>query len=104
MSFPHRLMAAALALPLAACVQPTAPRPDAAAANTAVPASGYRSVFEHYRAAGNEQTPPAQVWRAANDEVARLGGHAGHSKEDPPDTSAPAQPAPLAPARHGEHQ
>ena len=51
----------------AAQAQPT----DAAAP---VPPAGYRSAFEGYRASVDE---PVADWRALNEEVARVGGHAG---------------------------
>ncbi|MFC4161380.1 hypothetical protein [Chitinimonas lacunae] len=38
----------------------------------------YRSTFDSYLRWPAEPTPPA--WRTANDEMGRLGGHAGHLK------------------------
>lgn len=46
----------------------------------------------------DDQASPDKAWRAANDEVGRLGGHAGHiggNAEAAPASSAPVQPAPM---------
>ncbi|RJG03504.1 hypothetical protein D3878_19465 [Noviherbaspirillum sedimenti] len=77
-------------LPFAAIAQQTPQKPDPLAANAPVPASTYVSAFKNYQAAADEQATPDKAWRAANDEVAKLGGHAGHIKSD-------------APADHGKH-
>jgi hypothetical protein len=59
----------------------------------------YRSAFEGYRPWGAPQ--PAN-WRAVNDEVLRLGGHAGHLRSVPGDAraatreAAPSAPPPAA--------
>lgn len=53
----------------------------------------YESAFDHYRVFGEESEAPDLAWRAANDDMARLGGHAGHMKDKP------AQPT-AAPAAH----
>lgn len=82
-------------LPLAAIAQQAPQKADPLSANATVPASTYVSAFKDYRAATDESATPDKAWRAANDEVARLGGHAGHVKSD-----APAQ---AAPASHGKH-
>lgn len=47
-------------------------------ANAPVPALGYVSAFENYRPAAEDQVSPVEVWRAANEEVARSDPHAGH--------------------------
>jgi hypothetical protein len=62
----------------------------------------YRSSFEDYRPWSAE---PLRDWRAVNDEVERLGGHAGHLRssavgERKPEASAtPPQQRDL----HGDH-
>lgn len=50
----------------------------------------YRSAFAAYRRFESE--PPPRHWRRANDEVGRLGGHAGHLREDNRPTEAPPAP------------
>ncbi len=74
---------------------------DPADPRAAVPAAGYVSPFKGYRA---HAEPPVQGWRAANDEVARIGGWRFYTREAqralsaPASASAPAVPAPPAPA------
>lgn len=87
-------------LPFAAIAQQAPQKPDPLSAAAAVPASTYVSAFKDYRAATDKQATPDRAWRAANDEVARLGGHAGHVRSDAPASSAPTQ---SAPAVHGKH-
>ena len=59
----------------------------------------YQSPFESYR---SWSTEPPRDWREVNDEVERLGGHAGHLRAAPvapmPHTSPPAnsEPAPAS--------
>lgn len=48
----------------------------------------YESVFEHYRPFGEESETPDLAWRAANESMARLGGHAGHMKDNPEQPAA----------------
>lgn len=66
----------------------------------------YRSAFEGYR---GWSTQPPRDWRQVNDEVERLGGHAGHLRASPaaPDRGQPAAPAAKAvapmPQSHGHH-
>jgi Cu(I)/Ag(I) efflux system periplasmic protein CusF len=52
-------------------------------ANPAETVSGpaYQSAFSDYQAARESTVAPDKIWRAANDEMARLGGHAGQTKE-----------------------
>lgn len=52
-----------------------------------VNAAPYESAFKGFRSSGDEQASPDKVWRTANDEMAKLGGHAGHMK------SSESQPA-----------
>lgn len=87
-------------LPFAAIAQPAPQKADPLSATATAPESAYVSAFKDYRAATDEQATPDKAWRAANDEVARLGGHAGHVRSDAPATSSPAQ---SSPANHGKH-
>lgn len=106
MSLAHWLTVAALAsLPLAAMGQQHQQNHRSANpvdANAGIPASSYESVFKNYQAAADEQESPDKTWRAANEEVAKLGGHAGHIKSGSTTSSAPA-PLQVKPADHGKH-
>lgn len=65
-----------------------------------VPAPVYISAFNDYQLAPEPKETPDQVWRAANDEMARLGGHAGQIKDDGKDSAnAMEQPQTGAPAK-----
>lgn len=82
----------------------------------------YESVFSGYSSADKEDTAPDKVWRSANEEMGRLGGHAGHMKNSqqpspspaagnagtspvktPAVTAAPPANAPAMPADHSGH-
>ncbi|MDB5841666.1 MAG: hypothetical protein JWQ23_3618 [Herminiimonas sp.] len=83
-------------LPFAASAQQASRQPNPLDMNATVPVSIYESAFTSYQATADEQASPDKVWRAANDEMARLGGHAGHVKEEATATSplVPSAPAP----------
>lgn len=98
-------------LPFAATAQQAPERPNPLDANATVRASAYKSAFKNYEpAAADEQESPDKTWRAANDEVGKLGGHVGHMKGEAsasassssasPTTSTPASTAPVD---HGKH-
>jgi hypothetical protein len=88
--------------------------PPAAAQATAASGTGpseYRSAFQDYRPFKDQ--PPAS-WRAVNDEVARVGGHAGALKggasmpppgsvEERPGTPPARAPGSTAPPSHPAH-
>lgn len=76
-------LAAWASLPLAAIAQQDAAASPSDEAKTHVGALAYESVFDHYRVFGEESETPDLAWRAANDNMARLGGHAGHMKDKP---------------------
>ena len=68
----------ALAVPLAASAVP--PAQSAAGpqeAQAAVPAATYRSAFDGYRPAAEDEATPDQTWRALNQKVGDAGGHMG---------------------------
>lgn len=69
-------------LPLAAIAQQPPQKPDPMAKTAAAPALTYVSAFRNDRDATDEELTPDKAWRAANDEVARLGGHGGHIQRD----------------------
>lgn len=85
-------------------------------ADPAAPTQGaaphYESAFRNYQAAADSGETPDKAWRAANDQVARLRGHAGHLRNaGPREGASPAAPAvpepaptPAPPAGHaGRH-
>ena len=85
MRFPYWLpIAAVAALPLAALAE-TGALPNPADASIAVNPFPYVSAFEGYRPAAEEQETPDKSWRASNDTMQRLGGHAGHMKNAEPE-------------------
>ncbi len=70
----------------------------------------YTSVLESYRPVAEDDAAPDQVWRAANEEVGRIGGHAGYMKTQEPSSpaahkqEAPSSQAPKpATTNHGSH-
>lgn len=80
-----------MATPVLAGAQQKA-RPDPADPAAAAPAPAYDSVFRTY--VPQREVKPA-AWKDINDEMGRLGGHAGHTR----DSVDPAAPAPAtAPA------
>ena len=110
---------AVAALPLAASAAAPAPAPTAATpqdAQAPVPASPYRSAFDGYRAATEDDATPDQAWRALNQKVGDAGGHMGMMKMDghkmdghkmeghkmPMEKSGPKPDAKPAPQHHHE--
>lgn len=84
-------------------VDQTPTSPTAPSAHS--PAPRYESVFHNYRPYMEPEQVPSVVWRAANDEMVRLGGHMGHLRD-----ARPAEPAgqsdaasKRAPAAHRGH-
>lgn len=88
------LRAAIYALPLlgAACwpAAATAGRPDPANVDADVPPLKHHSALQRYRPLG-ESTP--KPWRAANEEVARIGGWRAYLREATAPEAAPASTA-----------
>ena len=78
------------ALPLAAAASstsaptpaPSSPSPFPQEAQAPVPATSYRSAFEGYRPAAEDDATPDQTWRAVNRKVGEAGGHMGMMKMD----------------------
>lgn len=99
-------LALAACLPLAAFAQAPAPVPHDAQAS--VPSIVYRSAFEAYQPAAEDEATPDQTWRAVNRKVGDAGGHMGHMMKGHkmPMTMPMDKPAaPAAPAeQHHEHQ
>lgn len=89
---------AACALSLAAHAQSPAPQDPQAA----VPATPYRSAFDGYQSATEDDATPDATWRAVNRKVGEAGGHKGHMMKMeghavPMDKTVPV------PAGHDEH-
>jgi hypothetical protein len=86
----------ALAIPVAGlAAAQTAPQPNPADPEVRVPPLEYRSAFAGYRRYAEPELAP---WRAANDEVGRIGGHVGMQRPGAAGKSAPKPPA------SGEHK
>jgi hypothetical protein len=90
--------------PAAALAQTAAARPDPADPRVSSPLPPAESAFAGYRSFKEE--PPAD-WRAVNDAVQGLRGHAGHIRDAaaPTERAAPSadQPAPKPPAAGAKH-
>jgi hypothetical protein len=102
------IAAVALALlPLAVAAQHHN-RPDPADPDAPAPAVRYDSAFGNRRNLPEDKSTPDKVWRAANDQVGKLGGHAGHMQETPDQPAAQSSdmtaPASSRPASHGKHR
>jgi hypothetical protein len=81
----HWIWLAALAAGNAAAQ--SAARPDPADPAVRVPETVYRSAFEDYR---NHDLSRQTPWRAANEDVGRIGGHVGILREQAPHEKSPA--------------
>jgi hypothetical protein len=84
-----------------AAAQQAPDRPNPLDANAAVPAVSYKSAFDNYQRASTDQQPSADnVWRMANDEVAKPHAQTGHAIE----TAAASSPPEKAKAvDHSKH-
>ncbi|GGC01665.1 hypothetical protein GCM10007205_08630 [Oxalicibacterium flavum] len=79
---------------------------DPADASQAGALPPYRSAFDNYLPHTDPSSPSLERWRAANDEVGRLGGHAGHidaAGASAHDHSNHVTPKQLPPVREGGH-
>jgi hypothetical protein len=99
-------LASALLLSSPATLAQTGARPDPADPRLSVPAPTTESAFAGYRSFRDE---PLADWRAVNEEVRGLGGHAGHIRDaappasrTPPPAGERAAPKPPASANAGE--
>lgn len=90
-------LAAWALLPVAASAQQdhSSPSPSQPAVSSST--LGYQSAFADYRPFEEDTPTPDKVWRAANEEMGVLGGHAGHMKDaavvNPSAASAPDRAA-----------
>lgn len=90
-----------LSLPVAALAQNNSPASAQADPGAPAKQARYESAFANYRPVGNEEKTPDQIWRSANDEVGRLGGHAGHIRGS--SGNERSEPAQATPDAHGKH-
>lgn len=67
------------ATPLAVAAQSQSPADPAEGAAAVMPHE-YTSAFQDYRPMAESGDAPGTIWRAANDEVGRIGGHAGYMR------------------------
>lgn len=97
----HQAMAAILAVMAAASA--SAQDVPAGSAAAAIPDGRYVSAFHDYRPVPDEASQPDKLWRAANEEVRMLQGHAGHLADNPATSSgnAAAPDKPGASIHHG---
>jgi hypothetical protein len=70
-------------------------------AKAPVTAIGYESAFKGYRSSSEEGNTPDKVWRAANEEMGKLGGHVGHMKDGAAQPAGTSSAAPSAPSQGG---
>jgi hypothetical protein len=100
-------------LPLVAAAQDKTKKTDPANPDEAVPTAVYESAFKNYQPMKESSESPDKIWRAANDEVGRIGGHVGSIKEETSPQESPALATPSqkeaqksesTPAGHGAHQ
>lgn len=68
--------------PLAAIAQDKPKQPDPTSPVEPAAELVYESALRDYQAYTEPKESPAKVWRAANDEMGRVGGHMGQIKED----------------------
>lgn len=82
MSFAHWSAIAVWAIfPLAAVAQDKPKQSDPANPAVAVPATAYVSALSDYQTYSEPKDSSIKVWRAANDDMGRIGGHMGQIKE-----------------------
>lgn len=102
--FQHFVAGIVVAMPLLAAAQGDTKRTDPLDASASAAAPGYRSAFADYRPFQEAGEAPDVIWRAANDEVARVGGHVGVLKEDAPQPGAAGKedkaPSGMPPMQH----
>lgn len=90
-------------VPLIASAASGQSSPTPLQSDAAVPAVTYRSAFHAYQPVPEPAQTPDKVWRAANETVGALKGHAGHMKT--PASADGDSPAPVTPSgyQHGHH-
>lgn len=88
-------------MPLAATAQQK--QSDANPADPAAPATAvaYESAFKTFRSPGDDNQTPDKVWRSANEDMRRLGGHVGHMKGEVPQPVPSSDAGKAAPKQGG---
>jgi hypothetical protein len=99
-------LAAMASLPFAAAAEQK--QSESNPADPSAPASAFRyeSAFKSYRTPSDEGQAPDKIWRSTNDEMEKLGGHAGHIKADgdaAPSTKAEITQPIASPSDHSKH-
>lgn len=97
----------AAAFPVVVVAQDRSQQSDPSNPTEYVSEPSYQSAFKTYQPLMESTESSDKVWRAANDEVARVGGHMGAIKqESAPQSSKPASNggSGLTPSGHGAHQ
>jgi hypothetical protein len=94
-------LAAWVLVPVAAIAQEKQTQPAPTDATAPVTAISYESAFTGYRTPSDEGNTPDKVWRSANEEMGKLGGHAGQMKDGASQPTGTSSAAPSAPAQGG---
>lgn len=93
-------------MPFAVTAQEKQNLPNPLDADAPVAGVRYESAFKSFRSPSENQAPD-KVWRTANDEMGKLGGHMGHMKSRGAETSTSAgtgnAPAASGAADHSKH-
>lgn len=84
------------ATPFALAALEEVPEADPSSLTAPVPSFQYKSAIESYLPIVEDDVAPDKRWRAANEEVARIGGHAGYMKAEGASSHASHQHAPPA--------
>lgn len=98
-------LSACAALPLTVFAQQERATYNPTDANAPVIVVPYESAFKGFRTANGDEPSPDKTWRSANDEMGKLGGHAGHMKAEQaqPATSSAVKSAPARPDSAVDH-
>lgn len=91
-------LAAMACLPFTAAAQQKQPGPSPMESNAPAAAFHYESAFKNYQVFNDEHESPDKVWRSANDEMDKAGGHAGGMKDGAQQAGTQTQTQTPAPA------
>ncbi|RJF98164.1 hypothetical protein [Noviherbaspirillum saxi] len=94
-------IAAWVFVPIAATAQQKQTQYAPTDPNAPVTTIGYESAFKSYRASSDDAETPDKVWRSANDEMGKLGGHVGQMKGSPGTPATPRASGNKAPEQGG---
>jgi hypothetical protein len=98
-------LGACAALPFAVLAEQKHPAYNPTDVHAPVIVVPYESAFKGFRTASDDEPSPDKAWRSANDEMGKLGGHAGHMKAEQaqPATSSAVKSAPARPDSAVDH-